>query len=254
MSTPINKDLLISRFSKSFGTYGKHAEVQETMAKRLFEMIHSEIGNKAVSAYEFGCGNGMLTQELLNLNITDLLLNDLAPSAETFLKAICDQKNQSFSFVSGDAEAFFPNKKYDLIASGSTVQWFSKLNSFFSKIANCINDNGHFAFSTFGPQNLLELQKLGLPQISYQNTDQIESGLADAGFKIIDIKAELHPIYFPSPTDVLSHLKLTGVNAICQTKWTKGKLIEFCNNYSQHFKTAKGHQLTYHSIVIIAQP
>ena len=66
------------------------------------------------------------------------------------------------------------------------------------------------------------------------------------------MKEEIKTVYFPSPKDVLLHLKRSGVNGITSEKWTKSDLLYFTNQYNKLFKSDYGVSLTYHPIYIIA--
>ena len=69
------------------------------------------------------------------------------------------------------------------------------------------------------------------------------------------IKEEIKILEFKTPYEVLKHIKLSGVNAIGKTSFTKSKLNKLINDYYKYFKATDKHSvsLTYHPIYIIYQ-
>ena len=68
------------------------------------------------------------------------------------------------------------------------------------------------------------------------------------------VSEETATLHFPTPTDVLRHLKLTGVTGTEKRIWTRTHLQAFAENYIRLFGQADGQvTLTYHPIYIIAQ-
>lgn len=250
----INKELLKSRFAKSFNTYSENAEVQYGMAVKLINELFSIQQNTFNAVYEIGAGNGLLTEILLDKTSLDsLTINDLTSQSKEYINEICYKHKQEFYFIAGDAETVFPDDTFDLIISGSTFQWFINIFEFFQKTRQILNPKGKLAFSTFGKNNLKELQEIGLPHINYLSLEEIKDKLDKAGYKILSATQEEYTLYFSSPVAVLKHLKSTGVNAITKTKWTKGTLQDFNEQYIKRFSLHNKCSLTYDSIIIIAE-
>ena len=116
---------------------------------------------------EIGCGTGLLTKLLSQRFPTSrFTLNDLCP-------AMCEMAAQNMAHdtncMTGDAEqSDFPGK-YSLITSAATIQWFSDLPRFLSRIEKSLDERGMMLFSTFGSDNLKELRHttgIGLPYFS----------------------------------------------------------------------------------------
>jgi hypothetical protein len=58
---------------------------------------------------------------------------------------------------------------------------------------------------------------------------------------------------FPTPLDVLRHLKNTGVNRSHAQFWTPGQLKRFTEQYSQFQLEDGSYPLTYHPIYFCIQ-
>jgi malonyl-CoA O-methyltransferase len=73
--------------------------------------------------------------------------------------AMCRRKfpGQKIEFLISDAEELELNKRFDLIASNATFQWFCDLEKTIRKYASCLSQGGEIVFSTFGPRTFFEL-------------------------------------------------------------------------------------------------
>lgn len=59
-------------------------------------------------------------------------------------------------------------------------------------------------------------------------------------------------LWFPSPIEVLRHLKETGVTGTEKQMWSRQRLARFTDSYQRQFGTATGQvPLTYHPIYLI---
>ncbi len=114
-----------------------------------------------------------------------------------------------------------------------------------------LSEKGLVAISTFGEKNLTEIKQITDIGLSYFTEPDLEH-IISSSFQIIKMKEEIKTVYFPSPKDVLLHLKRSGVNGITSEKWTKSDLLYFTNQYNKLFKSDYGVSLTYHPIYIIA--
>ena len=102
------------------------------------------------------------------------------------------------------------------------------------------------------------------------NEDSLEL-LAEAGMKISESRrklltqAEGFPLevlyleeeeavlHFPTPIDVLHHLRMTGVTGTEKHTWSRGRLQTFCDEYRNRFGSAEGVSLTYQPIYVICR-
>jgi len=250
----INKKRVEQSFRKSISTYNQHATVQNDICEKLINELIKHCGNSFNQIFEFGAGTGLLTDKIVKkLNVKKLFLNDLVSLMKTPLSTICDSNlNLKTTYVMGDAESLDIIPNNDLIISASTVQWFDNLKEYISaNILQGLNSNGIFAFSTFGPQNMIEIGSIEGNSLQYLTITELENILA-THFDILSINEEFIPLFFKTPKDVLNHIKQTGVNGIESKKWTKIDLLQFTNSY-EIFNSDKGYILTYHPISVICR-
>lgn len=226
----IDKELVKKRFAKSLTTYEDNAFVQKEMGLKLINLLGKKDFN---SIFEVGCASGLLTKQIKeNLIYETLTANDIVPQAQDYVKDIATD------FICADIETINLNKNYDLIISNACLQWCNDINATINNLLNALNNNGILAFSLFGEDNLKEIKNL----FNFQNKIQITAKV----FKEENIK-----LYFDSPIDVLKHLKLTGVNALKEHKFTKSSLKEFEKKYKELYSENGKVYLTYNPIYLI---
>ncbi|MDD2961347.1 MAG: malonyl-ACP O-methyltransferase BioC [Muribaculaceae bacterium] len=244
----INKELLKKRFTKVLTIYDQNATRQKEISIKLHNLWKAIDYRKHSSVLEIGCGTGFLTNLYINdIQPKRLVLNDLCNIPSSFIK---DKVN--YTFIAGDAEklTFTGGGKFDYIVSTSVIQWLENITTFFHKLSNMLNPNGLIAISTFGKENMKEIKQASGNSLHYYDSESLKSILMPY-FDIISISEDIDTLHFDSPTDVIRHIKSTGVNSIPNTKlWTKNAMQEFINKYpcDEH-----GAPLTYNPIYIIGR-
>lgn len=256
-----DKALLQRRFSRNLATYDTLATVQRDIARRLATLLEhttsSAQKNAIKKGVEIGAGTGFLTRHLVRLfPAAEWTVNDLVPGSRDYLP-------ESVSFSAGDGEAFpFGDERYDLIASASTVQWFDDLPGFIARTADGLRPGGLLALSTFGPGNFREITATTGQGLEYYPLPELIDILTASGLQIIAREEWTEQQRYPSPTDVLRHLRLTGVNAVAAERWTHSRLRQFEADYRAAYTDATGYNeenggecvtLTFHPILIIAK-
>ena len=284
----MNKRLIAERFSKAITTYSKEANVQRQIAGKMIRLLTEHIPSPCSKVIEFGCGTGIYSRMLLQaLRPEELLLNDLCPD----MKYCCEDllMKKQVSFLPGDAETVsFPTES-TLITSCSALQWFESPENFFERCNTLLNNQGYFAFSTFGKENMKEIRELTGNGLPYRSREELEVALSPH-CDILYSEEELIPLSFEDPIKVLYHLKQTGVNGLStqssptgkqendlcssdnnsknnsrtnsknnsknnlpQQQWTRRDLQLFCERYTQEFTQGTSVSLTYHPIYIISK-
>lgn len=248
----MDKALISRRFAKAVGTYLDKADVQRYVASRMAELtgryIPSDIQERVL---EIGCGTGMFTRMYLQQAAPEeMWLNDLCPEVEPYLADVLGEK---VHFMAKDAETLAFPEGQDLIVSCSAVQWFEDLSRFFSGCRKLLHEGGYLAFSTFGPHNTEEVATLTATGLSYPSLEELKEMLM-ARYEVVYAHEEQLRLSFSSPLEVLKHLKETGVTGTAAQSWTRGRLQEFCRNYTRQFSDERGKvYLTFHPIYMICR-
>lgn len=251
----LNKELVKSRFTKSFNTYEKQADVQKHIADVLSGKTVSYLSGKCNSILEIGCGTGFLTRKLLSqVSVNTVYLNDLMDVSNCMNCKLAEFNDKTeFHFLIGDAENVSFPSDVDVVVSASTLQWLTDLPAFFDKINNALATNGIFVFNSFGPNNYIELKKLLGAGLNYPTINELKEMLMST-FDIIEIWEETYTRYFDTPRAVLQHLKDTGVTANGgDFQWTKTNLQQFNANYTQQFNVDGKVTLTWHVLYSVCK-
>lgn len=241
----IDKNLIVSRFLKSFSTYDDNAFIQNIMASNLIKFIPVKCFK---SIFEIGCGTGILTKYIKTFfSYKNYTANDIVGNSHKYVQKII--KNSDF--ICGDIEQVKINKKFDIVISNACLHWCNNLNSIILKLLNLLNINGFLAFSIFGQSNCYEIKKLLNISLNYTNIKEILNNLDNC--KIVYIGEEIKRFFFDSPIDILKHFKLTGVNSITNTKFTKNKLKVFEKDYKKFFVEKNKCYITYNPVYVVLQ-
>ena len=246
-----DKELVRKRFADAVDSYGEHAVAQRGIALRLASLVAGNMGGlRPRRVLEIGCGIGLFTRELLKVaKPCELYLNDICEAFERFFP---DLPGTAVRFLPGDAESIPLPTGLDWIVSASAVQWLGNPVGFFEGCLPHLNEGGYVAFSTFGPGNLRELAALSGQSLPYPSLQCWEERLSGS-YQLLHSGEEEIRMRFPSPWDVLLHLKRTGVTGIGRNAWTKQALQAFCRSYEEKFGDGGGVTLTYRPVYVIAK-
>ena len=245
-----DKELIRKRFSGAGAAYGDAAVVQRDIAAALSSMIDMHVpGLFRDRILEVGCGTGFLTRRLAaDTAVKELFINDICSEFSSFFEDL-----PSVKFIPGDAELIDFPSGIGLIASSSVIQWFDSQESFFHKCRKCLRSGGYLAFSTFGGNNLYEIRELTGKGLAYPSLQELETWLSRAGFHILRMDEEEVTLTFPTPIDILRHLRMTGVTGTSGHTWSRGRLTTFTESYFERFRTDGGVSLTYHPVYVVTQ-
>ncbi|MDR3245360.1 MAG: malonyl-ACP O-methyltransferase BioC [Prevotellaceae bacterium] len=245
----MNNSLIKRKFGKSTDTYDENAYAQKEIVEKLVVLIKDFYPHIPANILEIGCGTGLLTRKILSVfEDAQYYLNDINEKAEPMMHNLFRKNN--YIFIAGDAQLTdFPNG-IDLLASASTIQWFDNLSAFAEKARQSLLDGGYMFLSTFGKNNLKEIREITGTGLEYLSTDNLKD-LFSAGFEILHLSEDEIPVVFDSATEILSHLRSTGVNANCSgIMRTQSGLKSFCNKYDKMFSNENKVILTYHPIYL----
>ena len=248
----MEKRLIAERFARARKTYDREARVQYKAAERMLRLLQAHIKQTGLDILEVGCGTGIYSRLLLQeFRPSELWLNDLCFEMEQSLQDLLKQPH--VHFLPGDAEALRMPPQVRVITSCSTLQWFSQPQQFFWQCLNTLPPSGLLAFSTFGPENLHEIRILTGNGLHYFTLPEIRAMLSP-DFHVIHASEEVAILTFPTPTEVLRHLKQTGVTGTEKRIWTRTRLQQFSETYIRLFSTEEGPvSLTYHPMYVIAE-
>jgi malonyl-CoA O-methyltransferase len=248
-----NKKNIGERFWKNKETYKQQATIQKELCACFATTLFS-YNYTLHSIFEIGCGTGFLTEEIFKNSLPNTyFVNDISPKMKSEIDSIVKQYCiQNYTFLEGDAEVIEFPKQLDAIISTSTFQWFYDLPLFFKKVADSLQSEGVFAFSTFGPQNFIEIREVLGKGLEYITEQKLREYLEE-DFTIVDCGQWEETLWFDSPKEVLQHIKNTGVSVFGGSYFGKENLIDFTNTYIHKYSEDSKVHLTYNPMMIIAK-
>ena len=243
---PIDYKNIKKQFEKSLNDYDKNAIVQDLMASKMVLEL-SKHKTEFDNILELGSGTGLATKRIIKeIKYQNYYANDIVEKSKSYLQKILPDVN----FLLGNALKIKPNRKMDLIISNAMFQWFENLDKAIETIKFILNKDGILAFSTFAPDNFIEMNDLTGLTLKYKTPDEIKNILNNQDFEILYCENFYEELTFKTPLELLAHMKKTGVNSLSEKTWTVKKVKDFCDKYSKKYPKTK---LTYSPIIVIAK-
>lgn len=194
-------------------------EVGFRLADRIFD-----IKRKFKLAIDLGCGRGHVTKNVTADAVEKLIICDSSPTQ--LKQAASPEEGVAFERVLLDEESSFPFKdnSADLVISNLSLHWVNDLPGVFSKIKNCLVNDGVLLLSLFGGDSLYELRcslqladlerKGGIsPHISpFVKPQDLASLLHRCGYNMITIDVDEICIGYPSMFELMNDIKGMGEN------------------------------------------
>lgn len=218
----INKAFVQKHFDRSVSQYDKGAGLHRFIADKLLAM--ASLNGHKKNILEIGCGTGYLTSLICsgwnpeNLTAVDISNNMIESTKERCLV----HDNIEFIRKDGERLSFEDGRKFDLVVSSSTFQWFNDIYSSFKHYHSMIEDGGEFLFSMFVEDTFCELfqafEKACIinkrpamkPGQKLFGVGKVREFLRAAGFKEKDSFFEKHVVTFSSFDDLREKIKKMG--------------------------------------------
>lgn len=234
---------LRQNFERSFPLYQEEARVQKKMAQSLAEGLRPLLAERAVSVLEIGVGTGLLTRALLeHVKPRFYLAVDLVFTCKYFLRDL------PVSFVVADAEEpSFLKGRFEVIVSNATFQWFRDPWQAVKAYHALLPPGGILALSTFGPATMREVRKVALPGLQPLSSWQ---EVRREWFEPVRETCWQERLFFPSPLEVLRHIRHTGARGHLSLRGTSFRRKDFWKGY-ERLKTPQGYPLTYEPIILV---
>lgn len=247
----IDKKQVAARFRKRVDTYHKQAAAQRLIATLFTQKMLQKMPTTFHNVLEIGCGTGIFSELLLNnFAIGHIDLNDFFVEIKERLLPLAQKLAVPCNFMIGDFEGldFEGSTYYDLIASTSTFQWFAHIDLALSKIHRLLNKEGLLAFTTYGPDNFIELTAHGVNSLNYLPLQALKE-VVSKNFEILFCDEIKIKMAFDSVNSMLRHLQATGVNSVGYKSGTSFRSIMS----KVKSNSAGKYQLTYHAQFVIAK-
>lgn len=257
----INKQQVRQHFSLHAREYDRYAKVQQVVARRL-ALLLKEYQRPFGRALEVGCGTGMLSRQLLDLQPDmDLILSDIA-------HGMCQQVQENYphqSVCALDAAALpFVEETFDLVTSSSVYQWLNDLPNAFAEIFRVLRPGGVLAIAFFGEKTLYELrnshQAVLLGKQSHVQSFPEINAVADAlvrEFQVLNLHAEFEIEWHENVSALLRALKKIGAQNASQKRppglASRQVMQQMMTHYNDVYGCEDGIPATYEVIYLLAR-
>lgn len=231
----VDKSKVEASFQQAAESYAEEAVAQKVAAEKLFDLFKANLSNLSSVAsispgqpriLEVGYGDGSLTSLYIPLLPagTELHLCDLKESEaqKQAIQTLAGHSGVKVCFHKLDIESLSNFRElistedgFDLIVSGSTIQWLNSPAQFVSHAAEALAPKGILAISYYGEGTLREISLLTGNGLKYPSLRLLEN-LVNREFPSAEIETfeESQQMEFPSAIEAMRHLKATGVNAL----------------------------------------
>lgn len=215
------KDRVARAFRRGLPSYHAEARVQAASAARLAAMLVEDgVGPRIARAFEFGCGTGLLTDALrARFAIDRFETNDLLPEAAAHLPA-----ELRAGFRPGAVEDLPLEGRYDLIASGATIQWVADPAALLARLSRHLAPGGRMLIGGFGRGHFKELAALAAPAPLFYADPDDWPGLLPAGLDLRMAETRREVLTFDDLPQLLRHLRATGVTGNARAGWGRGAM------------------------------
>ncbi len=251
--TIVDIDLTHRRFARSIDTYTSNAIAQRTIANNLYQKISDLLpaAYSPLSIMEVGHGSGILSYQLANLHPASALFIDLCKCGPFNIAAKEEYRQGDAETILEELAADTSQLQFSLIASTSTMQWFTNPARFLSNCARLLRPDGLLAITSFTVGNMAQLDSFRTSMLRYLTKEQIEEMLSEK-FQILELSTESIDLEFSSPALILRHLKLTGVTGSAATSLSPAQIRRLLSSYPA--LPNGNYALTFTPIYILARP
>lgn len=234
--------LIRRSFSRASTSYDSNAFLQKRIGLELLETIKAGV-IKPQRILDIGLGTGWLSEELAHQFKVGVFGVDSAIGM-----VLSSRKRRGVKALAAEAQQLpFKNNSFDCIISNLAFQWVPNLAIALKEAARVLKRGKNLYLSCFGIGTLKEL-KLALNSTPGSNfsfsgfqlptIQEIESRLADSGFKKISPTSEIINEDFKDMFSLLKWLKAIGANSLAKPKFVKRSVFLRANNfYKENFKS-----------------
>lgn len=214
-------------FSKHSSSYDKYADAQAKAAGFLVSFIRENSADLPCGpVLEIGCGTGFVTREIVpSMPDRKFLITDISGKMADLCRNNLSMSGIDISssiFAAFDGESSWPDKRFAMIYSGFTFQWFQDLEKAIQNLFCSLLPGGILAFSFQADGSFAEWESvcrlLDIPFTAnpLPSMETCESILKDQGgtlFKKVEI-----PVIYPSSAHFFKSLKNIGAGTMSKNE------------------------------------
>jgi len=247
----MDKQEIISNFSRYAHLYDKYAQIQKMAASELLRRIDTN-GFKEI--LEIGCGTGNYTLALRSkFRGAGITAVDISDRMISIAKNKLNDKK--INFIVADAENMNLSGKFDLVTSNVTFQWFKDLGRALGSYKKMLKKDGSILFSIFGRNTFYELgvslkdvfRDTAITSADFFAFEDIKKALS-ASFTNLEIKETTYKEVFTNLRDLLLKIKYSGIRGRglnVRVSFTASLLDKIEESYVKRFKRIEATYQTF---------
>lgn len=245
------------QFSRAGKTYESTARIQRIVADELVKRI-----GFPKTALEIGAGTGLVTLRLsAKCPQTKITALDISPGMLEVLRRRM-MLNENVRTLCEDFQQLRTDKKFDLIVSGSCLQWVPSLSGAFTRMHGMLNEGGSFIAGIMTKGTLRELRELReelfpalRPKRELPEREHISAELSRARFRILEMTERSYEDTAPSAWTLFENLKGAGLTGgdLCVGKRTlaRSELRRLAEHYDARFRTTGGEVFSTYRVLYV---
>lgn len=205
-------------FGRAAATYTQAAVLQREVESRLLDALAYLDDRIPSRALDLGSGPGSASAALKAKwgRKTQVIAVDLALP---MLQAVRAKSRlwRPIHAVQAEAQSLpFADDSFDLVVSNLCLQWVADLPRALGGLRRVMREGGLLAFSTFGPDTLVELREayasagLAPPLSPFAAIQQVGDALVAQGFKNPVLERDTYTLTYPDTASLMRELKAIG--------------------------------------------
>ncbi len=222
----IDKVKIARSFSRSAITYDTADYFQRDIGMQLLDLLPeniSTVNDINSTCVDLGCGTGSFHRDLKEKYSNASYLGlDIAEGMLQFSREkMLNKQQKADALLCADAEKLpLKNKSIDIVFSNMALQWCESLPILFSEIDRVLKPKGIMAFTTLGPNTLIELKKSWAKVDNLTHVNQFcdvelwKQAIDKNGFNVEHHFVQQPVLQYASIKQLLRELKLIGAHNV----------------------------------------
>lgn len=253
---------VVTRFSRSAGTYNQGVALHEAVGDELLERLLWPTPASVGSILEVGCGTGVLTIRLRRAYPKARIM--AIDAAEGMVHGVKERMVGDAAFAATQADArSYRAEPFDLAASSSALHWMTPLDETAACLRRLVRPGGSLRVALMVDGTLGELHETRqrlfpsvAPSTRLPRTAEVMSALRGAGWQIEATHEQAFPHAYASAAEFLRIIHAQGLTgggvSHGRRLLTRGELAKLTQAYGQSYREPDGGVRATYRVLFVA--